>query len=385
VPKGVPSLSATVEILPVRRARSREGRQFIALPYSIYAGNRSWVPWFSADLRQLIDRRHPFFEHSAGEFYLARREGRPCGRIAVLENRRYNQAHGVRSAHFYFFDVTNDAQASAALFHAAFDWARARGLDQVIGPLGIGGTSGGGILVEGFDQRAAMTMMAYNHSYYRDLVEAAGFTKKLDLNSFYLDADRFSLPDKVRSVAEKVLARGSFKVLEFSSKRPLKAIAEKVGRVYNSALGDHVETYMLSDPEVRKVTRDLLTVADPTLIKVLTYNDEVVGFLFGFPDLSEALKRARGRLNPITILDLLREYKRTDWLIANGAGILPKYQRLGGNALLYYELERTAKQGGRFRHVDLTQIAETTGLMIKDVETLGGRIYKVHRLYARGI
>ncbi len=381
----MPSLSAAIEILPVRRARSREGREFIALPFSLYAGNGSWVPWFSADLRALIDRRHPFFEHSDGEFFLARRKGRPCGRIAVLENRRYNETHGVRSAHFYFFDVENDVEVSMALFRTAFDWARARGLDQIIGPLGIGGTSGGGILVEGFDQRAAMTMMAYNHAYYRDLVEAAGFTKRLDLNSFYLDAERFRLPDKVRSVAEKVLARGSFKVLEFSSKKGLKAIAQEVGRVYNSALGDHVESYMLSDREVGKVTRDLMTVADPTLIKVLTYNGEVVGFLFGFPDLSEALKRARGRLNPITIVDLLREYKRTDWLIANGAGILPNYQRLGGNALLYFELERTAKQGGRFRHVDLTQIAETTGLMLKDVETLGGRIYKVHRLYARSI
>ncbi len=378
-------MSSGIEILPVRRARSREGREFIALPFSLYAGNRCWVPWFSADLRQLIDRRHPFFEHSGGEFLLARRQGRPCGRIAVLENRRYNEAHGIRSAHFYFFDAANDREVASALFTAAFDWARARGLDQVIGPLGIGGTSGGGILVEGFDARAAMTMMAYNHAYYRELVEAAGFTKLLDLNSFYLDADTFRLPDKVRSIAEKVLARGSFKVLEFSSRRPLKAIAGKVGKVYNSALGDHVETYSLSDREVRKVTQDLMTVADPTLIKVLTYNDEVVGFLFGFPDLSEAIRRARGRLNPITILDLLREYKRTDWLIANGAGILPKYQRLGGNALLYYELERTAKQGGRFRHVDLTQIAETTGLMLKDVETLGGRVYKVHRLYTRSL
>jgi CRISPR/Cas system-associated protein Csx1 len=75
-------------------------------------------------------------------------------------------------------------------------------------------------------------------------------------------------------------------------------------------------------------------------------------------------------------------------LIVNGAGILPKYQRLGGNALLYYELERTisSKGGGKkFIHADLTQIAETTELMLSDLKNLGAEPYKVHRMYVRDI
>ena len=63
-------------------------------------------------------------------------------------------------------------------------------------------------------------------------------------------------------------------------------------------------------------------------------------------------------------------------------GILPEYQRLGGNALLYSELTRTAG-GDRFRRAELTQISERTELMLRDVQTLGGRIYKVHRMFER--
>ena len=86
---------------------------------------------------------------------------------------------------------------------------------------------------------------------------------------------------------------------------------------------------------------------------------EIAGFLFGFPDLSEAIQRSRGRLTPLSILRLLLEYRRTKWLVVNGAGILPRFQRLGGNALLYSMLEKIASRRS-FLYVDAVQIAETT-------------------------
>ncbi|HUV07023.1 MAG TPA: hypothetical protein VMX75_04785, partial [Spirochaetia bacterium] len=166
----------------------------------------------------------------------------------------------------------------------------------------------------------------------------------------------------------------------FRSKRALKKIAFQIGRIFNVAEAGNLETYAYSDEELKLVIQDLVLVADPSLIKVLAYRDEIVGFLLGFPDLSEAIQRSQGKINPLSLLRILREYGKTDWLIVNGAGILPRYQRLGGNALLYYELERTAKSKN-FKHVDMAQIAETTGLMLNDIETLGGQVYKTHRIY----
>ncbi len=373
-----------MEILRAPGARSREGREFIELPFRLYRGDPHWVPWFRADLRQILDRRHPFFEHSEGEFFIAREDGRTVGRIAALENRRYNAQHGTNRAHFYLFDAEDHPQAAAALLGRVCDWARSRGLESVAGPMGFGGSSGNGILVDGYGHRAAMTMMSYNHPYYSRLLEGEGFRPLMDLYSAYLDAREFRLPERVRSAAQKVLRRGNFQVLRFRSKRELRRLAAEIGRVYNTALGEHSENYPLSEAEVRRATDELLLVADPQLVKILTYRGKVAGFLFGFPDLSAALQRGRGRLNPLSILDLLTEYRRTDWLICNGAGILPEYQRLGGNALLYYELERTV--GSRsFRHVDLTQVASTTSLMLSDVQTLGGRVYKTHRVYSRKV
>ncbi|RKX82126.1 MAG: hypothetical protein DRP57_10555 [Spirochaetes bacterium] len=75
--------------------------------------------------------------------------------------------------------------------------------------------------------------------------------------------------------------------------------------------------------------------------------------------------------------------RKTNYLIINGAGILPKFQKMGGNAVLYYKLEQTIKsEGKKYKFSDLTQIAEITTLMLKDLKTLDSSIYKTHRVYA---
>ena len=187
------------------------------------------------------------------------------------------------------------------------------------------------------------------------------------------------------SLAEKVLARGRFQLQEFRRKRDLLAVAPRLGQIYNTAIAaSHPDSYPYTAAEIAQVIRQFAQVAEPALIKVITYDGQPAGFVFGFPDLSAALQRARGRLSPWNLLDLAAEYRRTDSLIINGAGILPQYQRLGGNALLYHTLERTANTG-RFRHAEMTQIADTTYLMLADMQTLGGEVYKTHRLYKRDL
>jgi hypothetical protein len=42
---------------------------------------------------QLNRKKHPFHEHSDVDFFLAVRDGRDVGRIAVIENKPFNQYH----------------------------------------------------------------------------------------------------------------------------------------------------------------------------------------------------------------------------------------------------------------------------------------------------
>jgi hypothetical protein len=373
----------TVEV--VESSRGAAGRQFVDFPHRLYRGNRQWVPQFRRDIRSILDRRHPSFERCEARFFLARRGRTPVGTIGAIVNAAYNDYHQSRVGHFHFFDCVDDSEVSHALFAEAFAWLREKGMQKVIGPYGFG-FMGMGALVEGFEHRAVMTMMSWNGPWYGPALEAEGFVKLRDQLSMFINAADFRLPDRVRRVAEIALKRGSFEVPEFRTKRELIRRAPAIGRIYNETFSAHGdEFYPLSGKEIRQVTKDLTTVADPTLIKLLECKGEIAGFLLGFPDLSAALQRSHGRITPWGIVDLLLEYGRTRSLIVNGAAILPQYQRRGGNALLYYMLEKIGTRDARFLTVDAVQIAETTELMLSDMKTLGGRVYKVHRIYQRAL
>ncbi|MCS7247098.1 MAG: hypothetical protein NZ840_02520 [Anaerolineales bacterium] len=374
-----------VQVDRVDLSNPKDVHRFITLPFRLYQNTPQWVPPFLNDSKLYLNpKKHPFYRHSAAEFYIARKEGEDVGRIAVLENRRFNEYHQRRDAQFYFFDSVNDLEVAKALFACAAEWAKARGLDRIVGPKGMGPLDGYGILVEGFEHRQMMMMMNYNHPYYKDLLESLGFTKEVDFVSCYLSAEAFRMPERIHHIAQRVQERGTLKVLSFENRAQLRQWAKKIGQAYNRAFVENWEYYPLTDEEIQFVLDSIVPYADPKLIKVITHRDEAVGFLFGFPDISAAMQRARGKLNPITILDILLEMRRTEWVSMNGAGILPQFHGRGGNALLYSEMEKTARHY-RFKHAELTQVAETAVQMRRDLENLGGKPYKNHRVFSKNI
>jgi hypothetical protein len=304
------------------------------------------------------------------------------GRLAVLENRRFNDYHGTRKAQFYFFECEDSLETARALFERGFEWAQKRNLDTMIGPKGLGPLDGYGMLVQGFEHRPAMTMMNYNHAYLPRLMAEMGFEKEVDFVSCYVDARTFRMPDRIHSIANRVQERGTLKVLRFKNKRELVGWAPRIGQAYNKAFVNNWEYYPLTEREVNFVVDNIMLIAKPKLIKVIAHGDEAVGFLFGFPDVSAAIQRSKGRLLPFGIFDMLLEMRRTDWIALNGMGILPEFQGRGGNALLYSEMEKTFSEFN-FIHADLTQIAETAVQMRQDLENLGGKAYKNHRVFTK--
>jgi hypothetical protein len=358
-------------------------RKFVRLPYRLYKNHPQWVPPLLIDSELYLNKeKHPFYAHSDAAFFIAEREGQVVGRIAGVENRSYNNYHETRKASFYFFDCEDNDEVAKALFQRVFEWCYRRQLDEIIGPKGFGPLDGYGILVEGYEHRQLMTMMNYNFPYYPRLVEAQGFTKEVDFVSCYLNSQKFGLPERVHRIAERVLQRGQLQVQRFQTKNDLRNWAKRIGQAYNQAFVNNWEYSPLTDKEIDFVLQNILTVADPRLIKIITHQDQAVGFLFGFPDLSAALQHAGGHLLPFGLVDIMLEMKRTKWVALNGAGILPEFQGRGGNALLYSEMEKTIRDF-KFEHADLTQVAETAVEMRSDLINLGGQAYKNHRVYHR--
>jgi GNAT superfamily N-acetyltransferase len=362
-----------------------EVRRFLRLPFRLYRDHPLWVPPLLIDARAQLDPdKHPFYEHSEAEFFLALRDGEDVGRIALLENKPYNEYQDKRWAQFFLFECTEDFEVAQALFDRALEWAKGRNLTKLVGPKGFGALDGYGMLVEGFEHRPAMTMVSYNPPYYSQFLERLGFQKEVDFISCYLGRDRFALPERVHSIAERAAKRSGLRVLRFRNKKEMRAWAPKIGRTYNQAFVNNWEYYPLTEREIKFQTDNILAVADPRLMKIIAHEDEAIGFLFGFPDISAAIQRSKGRLFPFGIFDMLLEMKRTKWIDLNGAGILPEYHGRGGNALLYSEMEKTIREYD-FLHAELVQVAETAVQMRHDLQNVGGESYKNHRVFIREV
>lgn len=376
-----------ISIEKVDTSSKSQVNDFVMFHYNLYAGTPQWVPPFISDIKTMLNRnKHPFYEHSDADFFIARNGKEIVGRIAVLENKAFNRYHDTRKANFYLYDCVDDNEVNSCLFDAAFDWCKKRGLDTMIGPKGFSLFDGYGIQIQGNDRRQMMTMMNYNFPYYQGLVEKLGFEKEVDFVSCYLSKEHFHVPEKIREVARRVEERGKFKIINFRNKRELISYAKRIGVAYNKTFVNNWEYWPLTDREIKYVLDTVILVAIPELIKIITYNEEVVGFLFGFPDISKALQRHGGKITPWGIADILWALNHTDWISLNGAGVLPELHGRGGNALMYYEMEKTMNNSRyNYQHGELTQVAETAVQMRKDLITAGGEAYKNHRVFRRAV
>lgn len=373
-----------MHIRRVDPASRRDVSRFVGFPFRLYRDHPLWVPPFVDEARTELDpRRHPFYQHSEAAFFLALSEGSVLGRLAVLDNRRYNERHGARTAWFYHFDAIDDRDVSRALFNAGFDWARGRGLDRIWGPKGLAHTDGQGVLIEGFEHRPAIGV-PYNYPYYATLIEDAGLEKTLDFLSWYMDR-QVGLPERFLEVAEKVKQRRGYRSLIHESKDELRAFIPQVMSVYNDAFKEVQGFVPVSEAEAWAIGERILSIADPELFSLLFRGEELVGFVLAYPDISAALQRCRGRLWPTGWFHLLREFRRTRWININGMGILERHRGLGGNALLYAELYRILIDHPQYEFADLVQIQETNVRIFQEMEALGVRPWKKHRVYERSL
>lgn len=326
----------------------------------------------------------PLFEHSEGAFLLARgKDDEPVGRCAVFTHQHYNAYHGTNHAFLYLYEAIDDDEVAAALFSEASTWARDQGAADLVGPKGFMSGDASGLLIEGFEHRPAIGV-SYNPAYYVNQWEQiGGMTKEIDYISAFAQAKGFVYPERVRHIAEKVKERKGFHVPQFRTKAQLTAMAPALQKAYNSAFADLWSYAPISDREMKAIVSRLITIAEPSLIKLIFMGDEIAGFTFTYPDISAAIQRTRGEIFPFGWAELLREKRRTLWANVNGNAILPAFQGSGANAVLYHEL-LTSLLESRFKYADIVQIQETNYPMLADLEAIMPiNPYKRHRVYKK--
>jgi ribosomal protein S18 acetylase RimI-like enzyme len=358
---------------------SKDVDKFVDFPFRLYAENQLWVPPLVSSARKILNKeKHPFYAHSEADFLLAEEGGRVIGRLSVMENRNFNDYRQTKAAFFGYMEVVEDEAVSQALFSKALAWARERGLDTIMGPRGLIPNEATGMLVEGFEHRPAMNI-PYNFPYYDELVKAAGFRKDTDHISGYLPGD-YELPERVLRIADKIRDRRGMWIKHFEDKDEIRPWIPRVFEVYGIAFSDSHTYYPPTEAEQDMIAESILQIIDPGLVKGVMKGEKLIGFIISYYDLSAALQRCRGRIWPFGWYWLMMERRRTKWANVNGAGLLPEYQGLGANVLLYTELAKTIHEYG-FESADLVLVNETNTRSLADMEAVGVKWYKRHRAY----
>jgi hypothetical protein len=123
-----------------------ELRRFTELPQALHGTDACFAPLLMAWERYRLDpQRNPYFETGDAIYLLARRLGRPVGRIAG-----HIAAPG-REGGFGFWWTVDDAEVATALLDAAQAWLVDRGCTSMTGPLSFTADEEAGVLVAGHE------------------------------------------------------------------------------------------------------------------------------------------------------------------------------------------------------------------------------------------
>lgn len=370
-----------VEIIPLKT--SHQLREFIRLPWRIYRGSPCWVPPLIADMKRILDRnKHPFFQHSTADFFLAQRQGQVVGRIAAILNNHHNAFHNERVAFFGFFESIDDDSVAEALLNQATAWGRERGMGTLRGPMNYSTNDTCGLLIEGFDKLPAI-MMTYNPPYYVDLLERNHFRKAMDLYAWWMHSE-IGLNEKIIRVGENALRRQGITIRTLDM-RDFDREVERIKRIYNDAWSANWGFVPMTDAEFDLLAKDLKPVVNPKLVLVADRAEQPVGFSLSIPDINVALHRINGRLWPFGLLKLLYYARKIKHVRVITLGVIKSLQKTRGiGALLYMETFRRCVAEG-FPAGEFSWTLENNALINSGMEALGARIYKRYRIYERPI
>lgn len=370
-------MTADAVVRPVAAAADLD--RFIAFPYRLHREDPCWVPPLRRDVRALLSRtRNPFFDHAAAEYFLAERHGEVVGRIAAIHNAAHNTFHEDRVGFFGFFDCIDEQEVADALFEAAAEWLRLRGLDTMRGPASFSTNDECGLLVEGFDTPPTI-LNPHNPPYYVRLVERSGFRKVKDLYQYQTRSPE--LPERLIRGARLVAERKRIAMRGLDMKH-FDAEVERIKQVYNRAWERNWGFVPMTDREIDHLARQLKPVVVPDLVVFVERDGETIGFAAALPDLNVALKHnPSGRLFP-GILKILWAARRITRIRILLLGLLPEYRVTGADALMYHWIWEKGYALG-YRWAEAGWILEDNTAMANALERMGFSRYKTLRFYDR--
>jgi hypothetical protein len=371
----------------VRRVETRTDlMKFIKCQWNFYQGDKNFVPPLIADRLKLLDTvKNPFYKHSKMQLFIAENSGDIVGRIGAIINDNHNKTHNDKAGFFGFFECADDQEVAGALFKAAEDWLKDKGMNSVIGPENPSMNDEIGLLIEGFDSPPVI-LMTYNPEYYMGLIENAGYAKAKDLYAYLLKPETY-MSEKLKRLAEVIRDRTGvkFRKINMKDKEEYKKDVTILKEIYNGAWVPNWGFVKWTDEEFDFIAGDLKQIANPDLAIIAEIDGKPVGFGLALPNVNECFihNKKGGMLG--AVWHLLTKKKKIEFTRIIALGILPEYQKTGIDAVMYYEIGSRSTNNG-YKYGEASWILEDNEMMNRGLtKTMNADVYKIYRLYGKDI
>jgi hypothetical protein len=365
----------------------RELKAFVMFPMQLYSGNPYWVPPLIRDeIETLTPGRNPAFDEAEARLFLARRDGKIVGRVAAILSHAANRKYGTRNLRFGWFDTIDDYEVAQALLSAVDAWGRELGMQSMTGPHGFTDLDPEGLLVEGFNELATISVI-YNHPYYPGLLERYGLTKDVDYVEFQaLAPEGTVIPEKMIKLAEWAAKRNHFRLLKYKKIGVLRRErAKELFDLLDEAFEDLYGTVPLTRKQKEYYISKYVPFANPDFIEIVVNDqNEMIGFIISIPSLSRALQKARGRLFPLGFLHILMALRRFDTLDFLLAGVKKAYRGKGVDLIMTIDVFRTGVSKG-IRLAESNPELELNSKIQNEWKIVPTRQHKRRRIYRKSI
>ena len=372
-------------MVETRVVKSRkEIKEFIEFPLKLYKGNPYFVPPLYLDEKKLFDKDNTYSDQCETIYYNAYINGVMVGRISGIIQIASNLKWGQKRVRFTRFDSIDNQEVANALFSAVEEWAKNKGMTEIVGPLGFSDLEREGLLIEGFDQLSTFETQ-YSFPYYQKLIENYGFVKEVDWTERQL-----RLPaepdDRLERLSALMLKKhklhfGTAKNTNDFLRKYADAFFEILDTTYNDIYGTVPFT-----PKMKKVMIDnfKLIIDIKYVAVILDENERVVCFGLCFPSIAKAVQKSGGRLTIPAIFRLLKAIKRPKVLDLGLIGVLPEYAMKGVSSAIIAELMKMLKNKG-ISYCETNPNLETNANIQNQWKNFDNVIHKRRRAYVKSI
>ena len=370
-------------MIEIKKVKTRkEIRDFINFPLNLYKDNPYFVPPLYGDEKALFKKNYHYYETSEAVYYNAYQDGKIVGRISGILQHASNEKWNQRRVRFTRFDCIDNQEVANSLLNKVEEWAKEKGMEEVVGPIGFSDLEREGLLIEGFDYLSTFEEQ-YNYPYYQKLIENYNYTKEVDWIEHRLRAPKEENP-KLKTVSDYMLKRYN---LHFSNVKSIGEFIKKYGDAFFDILDITYDKIYGTVPLTDKMKKNLeksfkLIVRPEDVSLILDENEKVVAFGLMFPSISKPLQKSGGRLTLPTIFKLLKAIKNPETIDLGLIGVLPEYEMKGvSSALIAKTVDMLSS--GKYEYAETNLNLEDNLHIINQWKNFDCLQHKRRRLYIK--